>query len=53
MDIIQQIDAMICLIDQIYDQRGAERATSLSALITGLNQVKQQIISEKEGHKNG
>ena len=48
MDIIQQIDAMICLIDQIYDQRGAERATSLSALITGLTQVKQTILSEKE-----
>lgn len=48
MDIIQQLDAMICLIDQIYDQRGAERATSLSALITGLNQVKQAILSERE-----
>lgn len=48
MDIIQQLDAMICLIDQIYDQRGAERATSLSALITSLTQIKQAILSEKE-----
>lgn len=49
MDIIQQIDAMICLIDQIYDQRGAERATSLSALINSLTQVKQEILREREG----
>lgn len=49
MDIIQQIDNMILLIDQIYDQRGAQRATSLSALISGLTQVKQQILVEKEG----
>lgn len=50
MDIIQQIEAMICLIDQIYDQRGAERATSLSALISGLTQVKQEILKEREGN---
>ena len=53
MDIIRQIDNMICLIDQIYDQRGAQRATSLSALISGLTQIKQQIISEKEEKRNG
>ena len=49
MDIVQQIDNMILLIDQIYDQRGAQRATSLSALISGLTQLKQQILTEREG----
>ena len=49
MDIVQQIDNMIVLIDQIYDQRGAQRATSLSALISCLTQLKQQILSEREG----
>ena len=49
MDISQQIDMMICLIDKIFDQRGAERATSLSALISGLTQLKQQILAEREG----
>lgn len=49
MDIIQQIDNMIILIDQIYDQRGAQRATSLSALISGLTQVKQQLLADREG----
>lgn len=48
MDIIQQIDNMICLIDQIYDQRGAQRATSLSALISCLTQMKQEILKERE-----
>ena len=49
MDIIQLLDNMICLVDQIYDQRGAERATSLSAIISGLTQVKQEILKEREG----
>lgn len=49
MDIIQQIDNMICLIDQIYDQRGAQRATSLSSLISVLTQMKQEILKEREG----
>lgn len=48
MDIIQQLDLMIQLADKIFDQQGVERATSLFSIISGLTQVKQALLSERE-----
>ena len=52
MDKYSQIDEMIVMIDQIFDQRGTLRATQLCDLIQRMNALKQT-LREEDAHVQG